>query len=722
MIKEIKHNLFKKYLFIAFLSLCILSILIQRANSAIICNNYNDFKQFNGHYYTMTVKKMTFDEAKKLAEDSGGYLAIPNSKEENDFLSSLFKNPDFAWIGIHDPNYTSNYCMEGTLACINDDSRFRTVKGTPLSYTNWADTEPSNTLNQYDRYDGVDRVFPLGEHWVALAFPSGLWSDQGNHFGSSNNPVKNYALLEFDTLPSCAGGGIGGNTDTNTSTQMQCNTSFSDDPNFSFQGQGQTISCLQNSKQEYFCPAQLTACVDSKDVVDGSSKKIENAGIIKTGRTKVTLTFSKGIGFNTWEILSSDFYIKDINKIESFKLTYAGADDWVVPFAPNSSVSLESVGIFGAKKPSNTKDALAYIPYKPQGDFYGELSRFSGRALNIELKQYLNNGLNKSIAFFATVGSGSWSLTYEALGIGISCSNFNGSFSCKEEMEIIPFSAYEYTCPVNYQPTNSGGQCDNISSLDQLIDTNNDGIGDSCNYPTPPPKNCVGERKTCPHNPSRDCVLVDNKYQCSPFPCFGGTGGGANQIEITESPVGINDANNNGWNEDGTCSGQIIIFNGQSNRCKSWDAFGGLLKGGCCDKNNVFLGLIPCGQNEKELATKNDNGLCHEVGEFCSKRINLVFSKPCIEKKKGFCCFSSKLARIFNQQGRVQLGRGFGSAENTDCRGFTPEEFQKLDFSEIDLSEFIGDLTGSIDLEGVKANTLKIQDKINQNLENAMRK
>ncbi|HEF3199582.1 TPA: mating pair stabilization protein, partial [Campylobacter coli] len=30
--------------------------------------------------------------------------------------------------------------------------------------------------------------------------------------------------------------------------------------------------------------------------------------------------------------------------------------------------------------------------------------------------------------------------------------------------------------------------------------------------------------------------------------------------------------------------------------------FGGLLGGGCCDKDNVFLGLVACKEDEKKLA------------------------------------------------------------------------------------------------------------------------
>ncbi|WP_250322637.1 hypothetical protein [Campylobacter lari] len=91
-------------------------------------------------------------------------------------------------------------------------------------------------------------------------------------------------------------------------------------------------------------------------------------------------------------------------------------------------------------------------------------------------------------------------------------------------------------------------------------------------------------------------VLTDNKYQCAPFPCIEGT----SHIEDEDAQVGINDENNNGWEYDGSYRGQIFIFNKKDNRCRSKDEFFGLAGGGgCCDKDKVFIGLIPCKEDEK---------------------------------------------------------------------------------------------------------------------------
>ncbi|ELZ9005754.1 hypothetical protein U1R99_001711, partial [Campylobacter coli] len=50
-------------------------------------------------------------------------------------------------------------------------------------------------------------------------------------------------------------------------------------------------------------------------------------------------------------------------------------------------------------------------------------------------------------------------------------------------------------------------------------------------------------------------------------------------IEDDDAQVGINDENNNGWEDDGSYRGQIFIFNKKDNRCRSKDKFFGLTEG-----------------------------------------------------------------------------------------------------------------------------------------------
>ena len=59
----------------------------------------------------------------------------------------------------------------------------------------------------------------------------------------------------------------------------------------------------------------------------------------------------------------------------------------------------------------------------------------------------------------------------------------------------------------------------------------------------------------------------------------------------------------------------------------------------------------------------------------------------CIRRSRAWCVFGSKLGRILQQQGRAQLGIGWGN-----CRGLTVAEIEGIDFASLDLSEFTEDL------------------------------
>jgi len=107
---------------------------------------------------------------------------------------------------------------------------------------------------------------------------------------------------------------------------------------------------------------------------------------------------------------------------------------------------------------------------------------------------------------------------------------------------------------------------------------------------------------------------------------------------------------------------------------------------GSCDKQDILT------------STYKESGYCHYVGKKCIKKLPLV---GCVQKAKVYCCFNSKLARIIHEQGRPQLSSfgpsgGWGSAKHPNCRGFTPEEFQSIDFGRIDFSEYVADIQRNI--------------------------
>lgn len=128
-----------------------------------------------------------------------------------------------------------------------------------------------------------------------------------------------------------------------------------------------------------------------------------------------------------------------------------------------------------------------------------------------------------------------------------------------------------------------------------------------------------------------------------------------------------------------------------------------VLMGSGCDQGDIQTGM--------QAASKD----CHYIGDYCEKKWPLV---GCVQKAKSYCCFNTKMARIIHEQGRPQLQSfgadgGWGVPSAPNCRGFTPDEFQSLDFSRIDLSEYFGDIQKDLDTKIQGAQTT-IQNKVKQ--------
>ena len=106
----------------------------------------------------------------------------------------------------------------------------------------------------------------------------------------------------------------------------------------------------------------------------------------------------------------------------------------------------------------------------------------------------------------------------------------------------------------------------------------------------------------------------------------------------------------------------------------------------------IIMEAIACSDDEKNLMQIRGANLCHLTGSYCSNKIDLFFFSFCAEETQSYCCYNSKLARIVNEQGRPQIGKAWGSAAAPNCAGFTMGEVAMLDFSTMDLSEFVNDL------------------------------
>ncbi len=86
----------------------------------------------NSRYYHSNSSSYTWTQANTSAIANGGHLVAINDAAENTFLANNVVIPRF-WIGLTDQN------TEGVFTWSN---------GEPVTYTNWADFQPDNYLNQ----------------------------------------------------------------------------------------------------------------------------------------------------------------------------------------------------------------------------------------------------------------------------------------------------------------------------------------------------------------------------------------------------------------------------------------------------------------------------------------------------------------------------------------------------------------------------------------------
>ncbi|EGJ4518690.1 type-F conjugative transfer system mating-pair stabilization protein TraN [Escherichia coli] len=158
----------------------------------------------------------------------------------------------------------------------------------------------------------------------------------------------------------------------------------------------------------------------------------------------------------------------------------------------------------------------------------------------------------------------------------------------------------------------------------------------------------------------------------------------------------------------------VRAFTGEAKFCRKAAAgFSNCCKDGGWGQD---VGLAKCNSEEKALGKAKDNKLTVSVGEFCSKKVLGV----CLQKKRSYCQFDSKLAQIVQQQGRNgQLRIGFGSAKHPDCRGITVDELQKIQFDQLDFTNFYEDLMNNQKIPDSGVLTQKVKEQIADQLKQA---
>ena len=158
--------------------------------------------------------------------------------------------------------------------------------------------------------------------------------------------------------------------------------------------------------------------------------------------------------------------------------------------------------------------------------------------------------------------------------------------------------------------------------------------------------------------------------------------------------------------EDYATNPDFQIFKGARLACKK--AVLGFRN--CCKDSGwgISLGLAHCSEAEKQLIAKQETKATHYVGTYCSNRS--LFG--CLEKSMVYCAFEGALGRVVQETGRPQIGKTWGTAKSPDCSGFTVDQFQQLDLSDVDFSDFYRDKLKDFTSPDPDATASRIQNSL----------
>jgi Type-1V conjugative transfer system mating pair stabilisation len=326
---------------------------------------------------------------------------------------------------------------------------------------------------------------------------------------------------------------------------------------------------------------------------------------------------------------NSNIYIKDVSRINSFTLLSIRWDD-VIEIKLNGNVVFAN-GSFGGR---GCERAI---------DFYV--------TPNYDLKPYLINGDNK---IELTLGIG---------GMGNATARYQIDYAKDRVCNMVD------TC------VNIPSKCSFQSSKCLNFSTEN-----ICNY-TQNIYSCATTTTTSTANVTCGSNVYCINGQCTKVEADSDTKDFVKSISYLQA------LNQMGKDSEASAD-NVKIFTGTKNSCDK-DA---VSYNNCCKDSGWgqdYLGAS-CKENEIALMKSQEKKLCHYVGSYCSKKIPIIGT--CQTTTKSYCCFGSKISRVINEQGKAQLGIGWGSGASPDCRGLTANELQNLKFDTMDLSEITSDI------------------------------
>lgn len=86
-------------------------------------------------------------------------------------------------------------------------------------------------------------------------------------------------------------------------------------------------------------------------------------------------------------------------------------------------------------------------------------------------------------------------------------------------------------------------------------------------------------------------------------------------------------------------------------------------------------------------------GSSHYLGKRCTSRVLGV----CVGRRRFYCVYNSKFARVFQEQAHIQTGEQFKFGTEDPCPALTIEQLETLDVDAMDLTEVFGDRLDEVD-------------------------
>ena len=131
----------------------------------------------------------------------------------------------------------------------------------------------------------------------------------------------------------------------------------------------------------------------------------------------------------------------------------------------------------------------------------------------------------------------------------------------------------------------------------------------------------------------------------------------------------------------------------------------------CCTDSGWGDWVLHCPKELQDLQRAKEEGRAFFVGEYDDW---ILDSKT----HYVYCLFPTILSSIVQIQGRgAQLHIPFGTPKTPDCRGITPEELERIQFDQLNLSSLEQELTTRLrprDFGGVKNSSQARIEQLNQ--------